>query len=352
MTTTQSSSPYSLRLPHKLSQLVDLVAKKIGKPAPDTIRAGIELAFANEYRFMALEATNADRANTLRTLRGAAAEPTGTTRLPMPVYSALMYLLHWAYLHGPHGDNANPRYVFAMLDVIGGLITLREKMQITNGSGHARNCMGIKDDEDLSAGMLRIQKDIQKNGLHIGYAEMLTRPLEAMADDLQYLDSTEVAHIFAPHLKTLLPVAVSGSKMGIDETIIRRDIHDLLPSPENFSIDTLKWVLQGEVLALVVAEGHHTNAFGSSAVLGLYAAIESGTLDKFLGPDIEFSKFSRRDFALERMGSEVIMHANAGYRLVLSVLEVRELSSNIARAFEKPEWRRLVTRYRELAGDI
>jgi predicted DNA-binding protein len=143
MSSQQSSTPYSLRLPNRLSQLIEQFAKKIGKPAPDTVRAGIEAAFSNEYRMLALEAANADRADTLRILRGTVAEANSESRLPLPVYSGLMYFLHWAYLHAGSSGHANPRYVTAMLDVIGDLIELGENMSFTDGHRYVRGCLGI-----------------------------------------------------------------------------------------------------------------------------------------------------------------------------------------------------------------
>lgn len=351
MSTPQSSIPYSLRLPTKLSQLIDQFATKIGKPAPDTVRAGIEAAFANEYRILALDAANADRAGTLRALRGAVAEADGKARLPLPVYSGLMYFLHWAYLHAGVDGYANPRYVIAMLDVIGDLMALGKSMRFTGGHDHACGCLGIKDDEELADGIQRIQQQIQ-NGLGTGYAEMLTRPLETMADDLQYLDSARIANIFAPHLKTLLPVAVLGAKMGVEEDIVRRDMEGIFPETENFKINTMSWVLLGKEMALVVSEGHHSNAFGSHAVLSLYTAIECGALVDVLAINSECHFFSRGMFELSRIGKHVVMHTNGGYRLSLSVQETRDLVSNLASAFKHPAWRTLVTRYRELKGDI
>lgn len=351
MSTPQSTTPYSLRLPTKLSQLIDQFAKKIGKPAPDAVRAGIEAAFANEYRILALDAANADRAGTLRALRGAVAEADDKARLPLPVYSGLMYFLHWAYVRSGIDGYANPRYVIAMLDVIGDLMALGKSMRFTGGHDHACGCLGIKDDEGLDAGIQRIQKQIQ-NGLDLGYAEKLTRPLEAMADDLQYLDSAMVARIFAPHLKILLPVAVRGTKMGVDEDIVLRDMEGLFPETENFKINTMSWWLHSQVMALVVSEGHHTHAFGSHAVLSLYTAIECGALDDVQAINVESHFFSRGEFELTRVGEQVVMHTKGGYRLVLSVLELRDLVANLTSAFKKPAWRTLVMRYRELNGDI
>ena len=351
MKTPQSSTPYSLRLPTKLAQLIEQFAQKIGKPAPDAVRAGIEAAFSNEYRMLALEAANSDRASTLRTLRGAVAEANNKVQLPLPVYSGLMYFLHWAYLHAGAGGNANPRYVIPMLDIIGDLMALGKSMRFTGGHEHACSCMGIKDGEGIEAGIQRIRQEIRK-GLSMGYAEMLTRPLEAMADDLQYLDSALVANIFAPHLKTLLPVAVLGAKMGIPEDIVRRDMEGMFPETENFDINTMSWGLHGKVLALVISEGHHTHAFGSHVVLSLYAAIECGALEDVLALNGESHFFARGEFELARMGDHVVMHTNGGYRLGLSVQELRDLVANLASAFKKPTWRALVMRYRELRGDI
>lgn len=351
MMTPKSSIPYSLRLPTALSQLIDQFARKIGKPAPDAVRAGIEAAFSNEYRILALNAANADRAGTLRVLRGAVAEVNNEIRLPLPVYSGLMYFLHWAYLHAGVDGTANPRYVIAMLDIIDKLLALGKKMHFTSGCDHACGCFGIKGDEELDIGIKRIQKKIQ-NGLCTGYAEMLTRPLEAMADDLQYLDPAMVAKIFAPHLKTLLPVAVQGARMGVDEDIIQRDMEDLFPETENFKIGTMNWGLYSKGMALVISEGHHSHAFGSHVVLSLYMAIECSALDAMLDNNVEFGSFSRGEFTLSRVSEDVTMHINGGYRLSLSVLEVRDLVTNLASAFKKPAWRMLVMRYRELKGDI
>lgn len=351
MSAPQSSTPYSLRLPTKLAQLIDQFATKIGKPAPDTVRAGIEAAFANEYRILALDAANADRAGTLRTLRGAVAEADGKAQLPLPVYSGLMYFLHWAYLHAGVDSYANPRYVIAMLDVIGDLMALGKSMRFTGGHEHAFGCLGIQGDEGLADGIKRIQQKIQ-NGLATGYAEMLTRPLETMADDLQHLDSAEVANIFAPHLKTLLPVAVQGAKMGVEEDIIRRDMAGIFPETEQFKIDTMNWWLYGKEMTLVVSEGHHTNAFGSHAVLSLYTALECGALGDVLAVNGECHVFSRGMFELTRVSDHVVMHTKGGYRLSLSVEEAQEFVCNLASAFNKPAWRTMVTRYRELKGDI
>jgi len=351
MSNQQSSTPYSLRLPTKLSQLIDQFAKKIGKTAPDTVRAGIEAAFANEYRILALEAANADRTGTLRTLRGAVAGSDSNTRLPLPVYSGLMYFLHWAYLSAGFDGYANPRYVIAMLDVICDLTTLGKSMHFTGGHDHARSCLGIRENEELDVGIRRIRTEI-RNGLDIGYAEMLTRPLEAMADDLQYLDSAIVARIFAPHLKTLLPVAVHGAKMGVDEDIVRRDMEGFFPETENFKINAICWGLYGKDMALVVSEGHHTYTFGSHAVLSLYTAIECGIFDDMLGNSARPYSFSRSDFKLRRMGEQVAIHTGGGYRLELSLLEIRDLVDNLTSAFKKPAWRTLIARYRELKGDI
>lgn len=149
MNSSKNSTPYSLRLPIRLSQLIEQFAKKTGKPAPDTVRAGIEAAFSNEYRMLALDAANGDCANTLRLLRGAAAEPDCKPQLSLSVYSALMYFLHWAYLHSGASGNATPRYVAAMLDVIRDLIDLGEEMSFTDGHQYARHCLGIKEDENL-----------------------------------------------------------------------------------------------------------------------------------------------------------------------------------------------------------
>lgn len=351
MSTPQSSTPYSLRLPTKLSQLIDQFAKKIGKPAPDAVRAGIEAAFANEYRILALDAANADRAGTLRALRGAVAEANHKIRLPMPIYSGLMYFLHWGYLRAGVDGYANPHYVIAMLDIIRDLVALGKSARFTEGHNQACSCLGIKDDEGIDAGIQRIQKEI-RSGLGMGYAEMLTRPLEAMADDLQYLDSAMVAKIFAPHLKTLLPVAVLGAKLGVDEDIVRRDMEGLFPETESFKINNMNWGLHGKEMALVVSEGHHTYAFGSHALLSIYTAIECDALSDVLALNDEAHFFSRDQFELARMGDHVVMHTNGGYRLGLSVSEVRDLVDNLASAFKKPAWRTLITRHRELKGDI
>lgn len=351
MSTPQSSTPYSLRLPTKLSQLIDQFAKKIGKPAPDAVRAGIEAAFSNEYRILALDAANADRAGTLRALRSAVAEANQQIMLPLPVYSGLMYFLHWAYLRAGVGGYANPRYAIAMLDIIRDLVALGKNVRFTDGQHHTYSCLGIKEDEGIDAGIRRIKKEI-KHGLGMGYAEMLTRPLEAMADDLQYLDSAMVARIFAPHLKTLLPVAVQGANLGVDEDIVRRDMEGLFPETEQFKINDMNWGLYGKEMALVVSEGHHTYAFGSDALLSIYMAIECDALNDVLAINDEAHFFSRSKFELARMGDHVVMHTNGGYRLGLSVLEVRDLVDNLATAFKKPAWQTLVTRHRELKGDI
>jgi len=351
MSNQQGSTPYSLRLPTKLSQLIDQFAKKIGKPAPDTVRAGIEAAFANEYRILALEAANADRTGTLRALRGAVAGSDSNTRLPLPVYSGLMYFLHWAYLSAGFDGYANPRYVIAMLDIIIKLMVHGKSMHFTGGYDHARGCLGIKENEELDVGIQRIRTEI-RNGLDIGYAEMLTRPLEAMADDLQYLDSTIVARIFAPHLKALLPVAVHGARMGVDEDIVQRDMEGFFPETENFNVNTVSWELYGKDMTLVVSEGHHMHIFGSHAVLSLYTAIECGVFDDVLGSRTTPYSFSRGDFKLLRMGKQVAIHSGRGYRLELSLLETRDLVDNLTSAFKKPTWRALIARYRELRGDI
>jgi len=351
MSTPQSSTPYSLRLPTKLSQLIDQFAKKIGKPAPDAVRAGIEAAFSNEYRILALDAANADRAGTLRALRGAVAEANQKVMLPLPIYSGLMYFLHWAYLRAGVDGYANPRYVIAMLDIIRDLVALGKSVRFTDGHHHTYSCLGLKEDEGIDAGIQRIQKEIH-NGLGMGYAEMLTRPLEAMADDLQYLDSAMVARIFAPHLKTLLPVAVQGAKLGVDEDIVRRDMEGLFPETEQFKISEMNWGLHGKEMALVVSEGRHTYAFGYQVVLSIYMAIECDALNDVLALNGEVHFFSRSQFELVRMGDHVVMHENGGYRLGLSVPEVRDLVGNLALAFRKPAWRTLITRYRELKGDI
>lgn len=351
MSTPQSTTPYSLRVSTRLAQLIESVAKKTGKRAPDAVRAGIEAAFSNEYRMLALDAANTDRASTLRTLRGAVAEANTSIRLPLPVYSALMYFLHWSYLHAGFSGFANPRYVTAMLDITADLLALGEKMYFTDGHSHARYCLGLKEGENLFEGISRIKLDLQ-NGLSVGYAEFLTRPLETMADDLQYLDPAVVARIFSPHLRTLLPVAVAGAMGGIDTDIVLRDMEEFLPDTESFDINTLNWELNGKSVALVVSEGHQMNAFGPHAVLSLCTAIECDALEYLLAPGESLRSFSRGDFELTRSGEQVLMHTKGGYRLVLSVVEARQLIDRLAIAFSKPAWRGLVTRYRELCGDI
>lgn len=347
LTNRQSSIPYSLRLPIKLSQLIDQFAKKIDKSAPDAVRAGIESAFSNEYRILALDAANENRANTLRILRGAAAEAGSGIQLPMPIYSALMCFLHWAYLHAGDRGYANPRYTISILQIISDLMVYAK----SDARAHACGCLGIGADDDFSAGIRRLQKDI-KGGLRTLYAEMLSRPLEAMFDDLQDMDATAIAKIFAPHLRTLLPLAVKGARMGIDEDIVRRDMGSICPENVAFQIGDMKWWLQANTMSLVITEGHHTYVFGLDTVLTLYTAIECDALGDMVGPDPEPKLFTRGEFVLNRIGDHVVMHDNEGYRLGLSVRELRELIRHISEAFAQPAWQTLVVRYRELMGDL
>ncbi|MBW6122561.1 hypothetical protein KZ843_06600 [Pseudomonas aeruginosa] len=351
MSSPQSSTPYSLRLPTKLAQLIDQVAKKLGKPAPDAVRAGIEAAFSNEYRMLALDAANGNRAETLRTLRGVVAEASNNALLPMPIYSAIMYFAHWAYSNAGSAGYVNHRYLTVLMDITGDLMSLAEGQTTVDIPHLLRSCLQIEKGESIYEGIHRLKLEIEK-GVESGYAEFLTRPLESMADELQYLDPKKVAKIFAPHLKTLLPVAVLGAKSGIDKDIVLRDMDDLLPEPESFNTNGLGWILQSKGIYLVVSGSHHTNVFGTSVVLSLYTAIECNALESLLAPNVSIRSFSRGTFEMTRSNENVLFHTKGGYRLVLSVPEARELIDQLTAAFSKPAWRGLVTRFRELSGDI
>lgn len=114
----------------------------------------------------------------------------------------------------------------------------------------------------------------------------------------------------------------------------------------------MNWTLCNNTIALVVSEGHHTFAFETHVVLSLFMAIESGALDEVLANCSPISSFRRGEFVMSILDGQVEMHTNGGYRLAISLADALCLVENLKRTFSKPAWQFLVTRYRELSGDI
>lgn len=347
MSDKSSSHPFSLRLPASIVADISERAKSLGKGTAEVIRGGIETVFSDDFRMLVFAATHEDVRKTFHLLRHAKSR-----QLPLPTYAAAVRLIRAAYLYEHVYDNANPRYVAASLSIVCDLANYCKKIGVPDGYDYTCRCLGVHADESLTECVNRLQAEIQHD-LNVGQAEMLTRPLEILGDEIKHLALSDVANAVAPHLKLLLPVIVRAAKTKADIEIAPNDTgtEALVPVTANFTINGLRWDLYSKDMSVAVREGHHVYNFESCDVLGLCAAVECNAFTSLLAPDADACRFSRGQLTLSRRGEQVVLRSD-NYQLALSIDEASELFSRLTSIFSSADWRAPITRHRELHGDI
>lgn len=349
-----SSVPFSIRLPSKLVDLIDAFAKKTGKSTPDAVRSVIEQSVSNEYRILVVDCLKQPR-NVLQRIRTKLAKQRvgECGHIETQDYSALMTFLHWAYMTGE--GYANPEYVLVLLDITAALLTQMEKLKLCSNFSYFRSKLDIKNGESFSDGIERVKVEFMNNP-SVGWAEVLTRPLEGMADDLQHFDRAMLRDIFDSRIEQVLPVAVRGAKASVDDDIIARDMQTLLPQATRSKINGLSVKLSSHPMAIVTEEGHHCYAFQSESVLSFATAIAGNVFDRMLDNKADaqgwlHDQFTRTTLQVHSLRGEVVIHENGGYRLILKEEEFKIFVSYLKENFESPAWVWLLNRHRELRGD-
>jgi predicted DNA-binding protein len=352
-----SSVPYAVRLPKKLAELLEVFAKKTGMSSPDAVRAAIEQSISNEYRILLMDRLT-HKEKTIKRVRDYLSASQGEARTPLaPVdYSALMCFWHFAYMHENSGY-ANPRYLEPLLDITSNLISTAKLAQVSINDHYLRSKLDLEPNEAYESGIDRIKLKFRTSPT-ISYAEWLTRPLEAMSSDLNQYERSQLAKIFDPHLQTLIPVAILGAKVSLEENVISQDLKPLLPTAETCRIGDLVITLYGSPsLALVVSGKAHAYAFTSASVLAIATAVENNVLDDLVNghkknQNLLVFEFIRKALCIVRIEDQVTIHEHGGYRLSMSNAEFLKLSDMLKSTFEKPSWCWLIDRYRNLGGDI
>ena len=268
-------------------------------------------------------------------------------------YSALMYFWHWAYMSGD--GYANPAYVLVLLDITGSLITELEKVGAPFDCHHVRSKLGLEEEgESFVDGIARVKQQFAANP-SVSWAEWITRPLETMADDLQYLDHPAIARVFRMRVEPVLPVAVLGAKAGVDDDLVDWDMKALLPQAERFKLGGMSVALMAHPMAIVIEEGHHCFAFTPESVLGIAKGIAGGAFVRMMAPEAEkvwpHGRFQLTQFDAARFQGTVILHEHGGYRLHLSDDEFQQFISNLSAQFAQPAWAWVLKRHRDLRGD-
>jgi len=337
--------PFSIRLPQSLFALIERHTKNGGiKSNPDIIRAGLEQTFASPYRVQVLEATT-NPEKTLELVREHIQNDT-QDNIPMAAYSALMNFWHHAYMTSD--GYATPSYVLTLLGITHDLILLAQEQGIYVDEPFLRSRLGIKDEESIPEGIGRVFGEFESNP-SVSYAEVLTRPIEILSDKLQHFLPGDIHSIFRERVEELLPVAVAGANRGKKTPFTHRADKSSLPDDYTFTVGEVTFSLEPLLFCLLVAEGHHTYAFGTDSLLSLKTGIDNHAFTQVFRDE---NSFVRGDFKVERCSQKVFMHANDNYRLRLSDDEFKEFCDHINTAFSDEKWKQLEERIREMRGDI
>lgn len=344
-----TSVPFSIRLPSALVDVVNMVAKKTGMSTPDAMRAAIELSVrGNEYRLLVIEALKQPSV----VLQKVRAHIQRQQRLAAQDYSALLYFFHAAYM-SPEGF-ANPTYVAELLELARDLYNELNKFGGNYKDDHIRSNWQITSEETIDEGVTRICRTFRDNP-SVTWAEYLTRPLEAMADDLQFLTPSTLPQLFDKRLERLLAVAVLGAKQSTDGDIVDWDLKALLPQAEQIRLQGMSLTLYSNPIGLVFEEGHHCYAFSSESVMSFVTAIENKVFDGMISPAVPrlglTRNFRRGTLDITRLDNVFVIHESGGYRLQVSIVEFTTIIDELSAQFSKPAWGWLVKRYRDLRGD-
>ncbi len=347
-----SSIPFSIRLPVTLVELLNNLSKKTGMSPPDTMRAVLETsAHGNAYRLMVGERLK-EPYEVIKRVRTALRRDSNVSLEPEDC-SALLYFFHWAYMSGD--GFAAPHYVAALLDLTAELISQLEKVGVGDEGGYVRSKLGLVEGESSSDGIQRVKREFAENP-SVSWAEFLTRPLEGMADELQFLHRSTVHAIFQPRLDRVLPVAVRGAKATVNSELVDWDMQALLPPAESFKIGPLSVTLYAHPIAIMIEEGHHCYPFSPESVLGIATGIENNVFERMLSqrelPLTMQGSFRRGKLDIVRSDDSVILNESSSYRLILSSSEFSEFIKNLKLQFSKPAWMWLLKRHCDLRGDI
>lgn len=350
-----SSVPYSIRLPSKLVSIIDIFAKKTGKNGPDTVRTIIEQIDGNEYRFLVCDCLKEPREVLQRVRTQLANKKKGeySVGIAPQDYSALMHFWHYAYMTGQ--GYAKPEYVMSLLDITSALLSQLGKFRPEQDLMYFRSTLNITAEESFRDGIARVKGEFSNNP-SVSWAEMLTRPLEALADELQFLDKSVLPDIFDSRIEQVLPVAVRGANATVDCDIIERDMESLLPEIKCFDINGMTVQMCAQPLSIIVEEGKYCYAFQGESALGFAAAISGNVFVRMMAPDDGFKSWARRDFDrktlhVQRLNGQVIIHEHGGYRLFLKDAEFQTLILELKKNFESAAWVWLIKRHHDLRGD-
>lgn len=347
-----SSVPFSIRLPVALVELLNALSKKTGMSPPDTMRAVLESSVhGNAYRLIVVERLK-EPYEVIKRVRSVLRE-NSSAKLEPEDCSALLHFFHWAYMSGD--GFATPQYVATLLDLTAELISQLEEVGVKDEGGYARSKLGLVEGESLRDGVDRIKREFAANP-SVSWAEFLIRPLEGIADELQFLERSKIHAIFQPRLDRVLPVAVRGAKATVDGELIDWDMRALLPPAESFKLGALSVTLYAHPIAIMVEEGHHCYPFSPESVLGIATGIANDVFERMISqsksPLTKQDSFRRSKLDIARCDDSVLLHENSGYRLILSIAEFTEFIKNLELQFAKPGWIWLLKRHCDLRGDF
>lgn len=346
-----TTKAFSTRLPEALSKIIEGLTRRDEKSPSDFLREAAEekVYGKNGYRaqFTPLIAAPQETMNRLRDkieglARGEPLEP-----LSRPELSALMTFWHEAYLR-ERGD-ANAAYVFTLLDLTKDLLEQARQQQIEVDFRYHHMKLDIASEcEDYGQAFDEIKESFLKSR-SINWAETLSRPVAALADKLDQYSSESIAQIFTvDRVNQLLPVAVTGSGMGMPDNAISGALAPFLPEPEQFDIGGITFLVNAETFHLMIQGGRHCYIFNAKRLMSLMMLAENPpALPEGRGPVLE-----RSALEVHAVGEQVLLHQRDSYRLFLSRQEFKALLAKLQELLEDRRWRWLLQRFRNLRGDI
>ena len=347
-----SMESYSIRFPQIVASVLHPFAKKMGWLKSVAVQADAE---KREYRSMVSSKLNRgdEVIKKLRTYIRDCNNISGAA-LDKYDYAALMGFCHQAYFMGE--GNINPNYVEVLLDIT---IEIMQKLDPNLYYPHyhyLRSKLCIEDGESCEEGVKRNQLEIFRMP-SFSVAEVITRPLAHLMDDVQSMKIEDLQGIFDRRLKKILPVAVKGAKRNDDtyKFTIGKDMAEPMPKPTVIKFGNLTAHLCPQTFCLVVSDGSRCHEFRPESVLGLANSIECGFFDSFnkngvLGA-FSFNLVETSTLKIIYFDGQYHFHELGDYCLALSEADLKELLFKLEKCFESQQWKWLINAHRELGGD-
>jgi len=348
-----SNKPLSIRFSEKMIEVIQRISSVSGQTPSDFIRAAVEekargsrSRYRDQYAELMLNpGTTMDCIYDALSREERGSEKRHFNR---GLLSVLMHFWHASYLNVSEGF-ANPIYVKNLLDLTKELlIGARDQgLHINLNYIHAR--LEITNDiADYEFEFIELWERFKSNN-SIGWAEILTRPLVILADDLEQFDLSFLLHVFNHNrIEALMPLAIKGAAIDVPTRLVSHNMEMILPGPVKTKINSLGIVITSDPFALVIDEAHHAYAFSSESLVSLFLFSENHDSEN-LKQDLFFC---RKTLAVCHTRGLVHIHEHGQYRLVMSKEEWGELIKWINEVRNNPQWSWMLQRFRYIKGDV